>query len=65
MLVISMLWVFSQGSWPVHSMTALLTIKSCLEQRLQVMAMPGFRAETLSLLVRPIKHYRVKRRTFQ
>jgi hypothetical protein len=48
MLVIYVL-AFSQGYWSVHSMTASFTIESCLEQCLQVMVMPGFRAEARGL----------------
>jgi hypothetical protein len=47
--------VFSQGYWSVHSMTASFTIESCLEQCLQVMVMPGFRAGALGLLERPMQ----------
>jgi hypothetical protein len=39
--------VFFQGYWSVHSMTASFTIESCLEQCLQVMVMPDFRAQAL------------------
>jgi hypothetical protein len=46
--------VFFQGYWSVHSMTASFTIGSCLEQCLQVMVMPDFRAEVLGLLERPM-----------
>lgn len=46
--------VFFQGCWLVHSMTASFTIESCLEQCLQVMVMPRFRAEALGPLERPM-----------
>lgn len=56
--------VFSRGYRSVNSMTASFTIKSCLEQCLQVMVMPVFDQHWVFLSVL-WKHYRAKRRSFQ